>query len=105
MKPNKKLKETFDKLVSLKIPRKKRREFIRMSFFCGFKKGLEYQTINNSLNEIIEHNKALDEQSEKKVYGQKAVDRIYIAFRDNSNRYSEENYQSPWVNRLGGKLP
>ena len=82
MKLNKRIKETFDKMVRLKIPRKKRRQYIQLSYFCGFKSWLYYETLHHDLDEI----------SEKGISPEDAVKRIDFGF-DALNRYSEKYYQ------------
>jgi len=96
MKLNKKLKVISKKMHNLKIPRKERRKYFEMAFICGFrfKSWLEYQTLNEGLDEC-----------EDKIYSEDAVKIIDLKFNNLYDRYSEENYQSHWVTRLGRKLP
>ena len=96
MKLNKRIKEIFDKMFLLEIPKQKRREYIERAYVCGFKFGLSYnyQVLNAELDECIKETK----------YSKDAIKKIDSAFA-HLNRYSEENYQHPWIERLGRKLP
>lgn len=54
MRINKKIKEDFDRMVCLDIPRKKRREYLKMVYSCFRILSFYPKIFNDKLNELLD---------------------------------------------------